>query len=72
MWHLKEAKPQSNHKETTSLMVLHHLPCYQMLPEAICLADRPFEPKEVDSFPVMVVLSTQDGGEPFYAAHNTL
>ncbi len=45
-------------------MVPRHLPCYQMLPEAICLADRPFEPKEVDSFPVMVVLSTKDDGEP--------
>jgi hypothetical protein len=45
-------------------MVLRHLPCYQMLPETIRLADRPFEPKEVGSYPVMVVLSTEDDGDP--------
>ena len=35
-----------------------------MLPETIRFADRPLEPKEVDGFPVIVMLSTGDDGEP--------
>ena len=53
-----------------ALQVLRHLLGNQMLPETIRLADRPLEPKDVDSFPVLVMLSTGDDGEPILDGKN--
>ena len=47
----------------SNLLGLRHFPCYQVVPETIRLANRPFEPKEVGSFSVMVVLNTEDDGD---------
>jgi hypothetical protein len=41
-----------------------------MLPETIRLADRPLEPKEVDSFPAIVMLSLGDDGKPIFGYQN--
>lgn len=45
-------------------LVLRHLLGNQRLPETIRSAYRPLEPKDVDSFLVIVMLSPEDDGEP--------